>query len=157
ERLLRSVRAVGDARREGRIYHGIAFRESPPLCDVLEEVRGFIVDEALALFGAESEIVALCSECPANVAGQATPTLAGCYGMFYSADAAAFHRVVSHAVEELNLDTELHHAFPHTNPWWYAFWITPQLNETQCQCLVKLFAAIAERTQHTAPGLNEFL
>ncbi len=157
ERLLRPVRAVGAARSEGRVFEGVAFAERPPLPGPLDEARGFIIEEALALFGGEPEVDALCGACPANVAEQAIPHLAGCYGMFHVADAAALHQTMRQAEATVNRHPELQSAFPQTQPRWYGLWLEPQLDDAQKQWLALVLPLVFESAPHAAPGLEAFL
>ncbi|MBW3600503.1 MAG: hypothetical protein KY475_24970, partial [Planctomycetes bacterium] len=133
ERLLRPVHEFGLAKREGRIMEGAALREPPPITVPLEDVLGFLVEETLAVFGGEAEVEAACSDCPANAAARITDDeLAGCYGMFYLADAPAFHQAVEEAIAKLNIEHDVGRVLPNVQPRWYGFWLpTPSSDGAQ--------------------------
>jgi hypothetical protein len=155
ERLLRPVRAAGDARREGRCLNGIVFHHRPTRDEPIEQVRGFLVEEALAVFGGEGHVAATCGACPANAVSALRATWAGCYGMFYLADAAGFHAAVERALREAQ--TEEMPALVQTNPPWYGFWLQSPLLPTHAHSLKVILERVVRASPEAAPLLDEFL
>ncbi len=158
ERLLRPVRAVSDAAREQRIFTGVALAEPPPAGGPVEDVLGFVVKEALALFGEQSRIAALCKDCPANaLENKAKDTFAGCYGMFYLADGERFRQAVDDAAASLGAGAVLRELFSETAPRWYGFWFDSMLNPSQMSLLAAVFERAALQAPDAARKLDEFL
>jgi hypothetical protein len=126
-----------------------------PWDEPLEQVRGFILEEALAVFGGQGQVAANCNACPANAFTSQRPAWAGCYGMFYLAEAPAFHAAVEIAHRELGLGEPP--STMKTNPPWYGFWLESPLCEATIEFLLVLFDRIVNTQHRTAPHLEEFV
>jgi hypothetical protein len=158
ERLLRPVREVGRARREGRTVEGVALLDPPPLAEPYEAALGFVIEEALAVFGGEAEVISACGACPANAAALVSPdALAGCYGMFYLAGAAALHEAVEDSIAGRQRNRDFEDAFPDWRPRWYGFWLTSPLSGPQMSLLIAILEEVHAKASSAAPGLGEFL
>lgn len=148
ERQLRAVRAVSDARREGRIFEGLCI--APP--------DGFRIDAALALHGGLAAVEAACGGCPAN-ASQAfvAGTLAGCFGIVPIApDPQAFYAAVDAALERLDLADSDEQIFPGTRPRWYGLWMNSPVRTEWQPLMSALLAALPadEALQHLQAALH---
>jgi len=131
ERQLRAARAVSDARREGRVFEGLAV--DPP--------NGFRIDEALAIYGGEEAARRACGDCPANArAGDdhplfregpvsASPELAGCFGLVrLPDDPTRFHAAIDQSIARAYGTNSLENLCPVTKPCWYGLWLDSPLN-----------------------------
>jgi hypothetical protein len=138
ERQLRAARAASDARRENRVFEGLAV--DPP--------HGFRLNEALAIYGGESAVAAACRACPANCVS--SPTLrvghaselmyAGCYGLTPVGQHVSI--AVEQAIEHMGLASEVVNSFPPSTPRWYALWINSPLSMQQLAVVGPLIAAV---------------
>ena len=130
ERQLRAARAVSEARREGRVFEGLAV--DPPL--------GFRIEDALAVYGGEAAVQSACADCPANaLAGDdhplfrdgpppAWPQLAGCYGYVrLPEDTSAFHAAIEQGIEGVYGGGPWGDMCPVTAPRWYGLWLDSPL------------------------------
>lgn len=131
ERQLRAVRAVSDARREGRVLEGLCV--APP--------DGFRIDDALAVFGGEAAVERACHGCPANAeAQQDAGTWAGCYGMLALPDNPAdFHAAVERCIQQSGHLAEI---FSQTRPRWYGLWMKSPLKNELLLSLSQVLKAV---------------
>jgi hypothetical protein len=157
ERLLRPVRAAGEAIHQGRTFDGVAFASFPPVAGELQHVRGFLLDETLAVFGGRDCVAAACDACPANASSLPQRGWAGCYGMFYLDDADAFHAAVEHALRDNPAGAAIRRSFHEASPLWYGFWIESPLIEERASRLLAVLTSVVERAPNAAPSLAEFL
>ena len=131
ERQLRAARAVSHARREGRVFEGLAV--DPP--------NGFRIDEALAIYGGEEAVRRACGDCPANaLAGDdhplfregptsESPQLAGCYGLVrLPDDPTRFHAAIDQGIARSYGTIPLENLCPVTKPCWYGLWLDSPLD-----------------------------
>ncbi len=130
ERQLRTARAVSVARREGRIFEGLAV--DPP--------NSFRIADAVAVYGGEEAARRACSDCPANVlAGEdhplfrdgpapASPQLAGCYGCVQLPfDASKIHAAIEQGIDSAYGSVPWEGLCDVTTPHWYGLWIDSPL------------------------------
>jgi hypothetical protein len=157
ERLLRPVRAAGDAIREGRVFQGVAFAETPPIASEPEQIRGFLLGEVLASFGGEQQVAAACEACSANVFARQQATWAGCYGMFHLADPKVFHGVVEDSLRRSQAEQQIRAAFHCVSPAWYGFWIDSPITEERARIFLTLLGPVVKQFPESAPALDEFL
>jgi hypothetical protein len=158
ERLLRPVREVGEARRQGRAFQGVVFQDAPAMRKPLDAICGFIIEQSLAYFGGEERVASQCDGCPANaLARDRSSSLAGCYGMFYLADAELILSQVERLVACRSDNLEPTARFEKTQPAWYGLWISTPWCNAQIQELLAIFDAVFAETPHAAPGLGQFL
>jgi hypothetical protein len=144
ERQLRGVRAVSDARREGRVFEGLCL--DPP--------DGFRIDDALAHLGGLEGVDAACGACPVNVPRDGA--LAGCYGLVpLPADEQTAHREIERAAERAELADEIARHFPPTVPTWYGLWIASPLSATQAAVIEQLLAAVTSDDVALCAGLAD--
>jgi hypothetical protein len=157
ERLLRAVRAAGDVIQEGRMLDGVAFASPPPIDGEWDQVQGFLLGEALSVFGGADFVAAACAACPANALARRRPVWAGCYGMFHLADAEAFHAAVDDSLGENPPGVAIRRVFYEAAPLWYGLWIDSPIIEEKARLLLALLTSVAQRAPDAAPSLDEFL
>lgn len=87
ERLLRGVREISIARREGRSVDGVVLHRDNNLESPATSL-GFAESEIFAPFGGEEQVGATCQTCPINISqqyetstGSSLQVAAGCYGI----------------------------------------------------------------------------
>jgi hypothetical protein len=157
ERLLRPVRGASEALSEERVHREVVFQSAPPIHGELEQVRGFLLDEALSVFGGMDRVRATCGECPANALHKGKDLWAGCYGMFYLAEADRFHRGIEDSAQRIGASATVRGAFHNTSPLWYGFWIDAPIEEEQAHLLLAILTPVAEEAPSAALFLDEFL
>jgi hypothetical protein len=123
----------------------------------LEQIGGFVLDEALSAFGGQDRIAAACESCPANVFARQHRTWAGCYGMFYLADPNTFHAAVDESIRDMETENYIRGAFHNVSPLWYAIWIDSPITEDRGRILLGLLTHFVEQVSHAAPHLEVFL
>ena len=132
ERQLRGAREVSDARREGRVFEGLA----------VDLPNGFRVAEALAIYGGEEVVNSACQTCPANgcrgssgSSASFVSSSAGCYGwVVLPIDPTEFHAAFDRVVPQ---------AISGTGQRWYGMWLRSPLAPYQ-------LAGIAEALQNVS-------
>ena len=162
DRQLRAVRAVSDARDDGREFEGLCLAESPrelaipshAACGVETATspataaslpQAFRATDALQLFGDATDIEACCRGCPANAQEQTNPqSWAGCYGIVPVPDPAIdFHAAMERAIDSAQSRETLTHFGLLTRPVWYGLWLKQRLEASQAKLLQPIIAQAA--------------
>jgi len=160
ERQLRSARATSDARREGRVFEGIAV--DPP--------NGFRIDEALAIYGGEEAARRACGDCPANaLAGDdnplfrngpvpESPSLAGCYGLVrLPDDPAGVHAAVEQGTGRAYGSVPWESVCHVTTPRWFGLWAESPLDAEHLLVRYNVLAAAPIDDPLCRQGIAELL
>jgi hypothetical protein len=148
ERQLRAARALSDARREGRVFEGLAV--DPPY--------GFDIERAMAVYGGLRLVEETCGVCAANALARADcRSLAGCFGMFVlPADARLVHDQVDNAVQQLISKGEWEESFSRTTPRWHGLWMGSPLGARQQSAVVAVLAKLDVADAEFQRGLARF-
>src|SRR5262245_37624558 len=122
ERQLRAARAVGEVRREGRVFDQWCI--DPP--------NGFRINEALEVYGGLPVVEQMCGACPANAQDRVhTDMLAGCYGVVPLTPGEHMHEAFDTAILGGELAQTHEGLFLITKPRWYGLWMQSPLSHEQ--------------------------
>ncbi|MCA9093692.1 MAG: hypothetical protein KDA68_09415 [Planctomycetaceae bacterium] len=99
--------------------------------------RGVLVEEIVGPFGGWDLIRSACSGCDANVAGQQSGRLAGCYGGLVARYPynATFDQTLRDVIRSSGWDQRFRENFPVTTLIWFGLWIPSPLSKAQCEFL----------------------
>ena len=148
ERQLRAARTFSQARREGRVFEGLAL--APP--------DGFRIEEALAIYGGQSAVEANCRGCPVNaLSGSDLAALAGCYGWVpLPIDPTSVYATVETAIDSLYGAESWATLFPVTRPRWFGLWLSPLWAE-HLLVAARVLEAAAVADRECRQALDELL
>ena len=168
DRQLRAVRAISDARHEGREIEGLCLATSPRELAIPAHAafgveaattpstaaslpQAFRTSDAVQLFGDAETIEASCRNCPANADEHANPrSWAGCYGIApLPEDATAFHATMEGAIDPTSR-RELGEQKLLTTPVWYGFWLRPRIDRDLAGLLLPILVRAATQFDGTA-------
>ena len=149
-RQLSDLRTVADAENDKRVVDGICVTSWKTEDDNSGQSHripssGFRIEERLQPFGGLANGLRTCGQCEANVSGDSSIKVAGCYGhLDIWPDSEELEKQLWQVIENRGLGDRLRSAFHVTTPLWYGFWIRSPLQRPQTELLLEILEAASD-------------